>query len=166
MSLGDVLQVIADATFVGAFVFGMVQVLSARRMRREQAAIETVHLMLSGPFAGAWRVVSELPAGITAADLEARGPQVTGAVDDMMMAFEPLGYLVFRRVCPLDIVNDLVGGVAVGSWERVRDYFLQSRQRMGNPALAEWFQWLAEQLAQHRDSTYLPAHERFKTWRG
>jgi len=115
MSVGDILQAIATTTFVGAFIFGVMQVVSARRSRREQAAIEIIHSVQNGPFARAWRTVSELPPGLPAEELERRGREVTDAADDIALAFETLGYLVYRRVIPLNIVEDLIGVVITGS---------------------------------------------------
>ena len=164
MSVADILQAIATATFVGAFAFGAIQVVTARRARSEQAAIEIVHSVQNGPFGSAWRIVCELPTGVSAADVDARGAELARAADDMMMALEPLGYLVFRRVVPFYIANDLIGGVTMASWDRLRDWFEASRERTANPRLAEWYQWLAERLAEHAHDQEAAFRE-FNDWR-
>ena len=166
MTIADILQAIATATFVGAFAFGIIQVLSARRARREQAAIELIRSLQNGPFSRAWRLVSELPTGLTAEQLDGRGQAVAEAADDMGLAFETLGYLVYRRVVPLKIAEDCVGMVITGAWARLQSWAEASRGRTGNPALMEWFQWLAERLEEQRSPLKSAgAFTTFKDWK-
>jgi hypothetical protein len=166
VSVADVLQAIATATFVGAFGFGVVQVFNARRLRREQAAIEIIHSMQNGPFARAWRTVVDLPSNITAEEFERRGSAVRDAADDMGLAFETLGYLVYKRVVPLEIAEDLVGMMVTATWERLRPWAELSRKRADYPPLFEWYQWLAERLAGTRGPLkQAGAYTAFREWK-
>lgn len=144
----------------------MVQVVNSRRQRRDQAAIEIIHAMQNGPFARAWRTVIDLPMGLSEEQLLARGTEVSDAADDIALAFETLGYLVYKRVIPLPIAEDLVGGVVTGTWERLRPWAEASRTRSDHPGLFEWYQWLAERLLQHRSPLKrLGAYATFQHWK-
>ena len=166
MSIADVLQAIATATFVGAFAFGVVQVVNARRLRRDQAAIEIIHSMQNGPFARSWRTVINLAPDITAEEFEARGAETRDAADDMALAFETLGYLVYKRVVPLRIAEDLVGVMVTASWQRLYPWAELSRRRADYPALFEWYEWLAERLNERRSPLkQAGAYVTFKGWK-
>jgi hypothetical protein len=160
------LQVISTLTLVLALVFGAVQVVYLRRGRRDLAAVEIIHSMQSGAFADAWRDVLALPADIGAEQLLARGTGAVEAADKMALTFETLGYMVYRRIIPLQIAEDLLGGMVTESWRRLRPWAEQSRASTQNPALMEWFEWLNDRLLEHRKpAKTLGAFRAFKDWK-
>lgn len=62
-------------------------------------------------------------------------------------AFESLGIMVFHRLLPIYLVDQLVGGYVRSSWSRLQPYTLERRKTLG-PTFSEWFQWLAERLVE------------------
>src|SRR5204863_218775 len=64
--------------------------------------------------------------------------------DLMMVSFESLGVLVFRRQLDLQLVDDFVSGSLVLSWRKLERYVIEERAARGRDTLLEWFQWLAE----------------------
>ncbi len=79
--------------------------------------------------------------------------------------FEMLGVLVYRRVIPFEIAEDLVGGLVLGAWNRLTDTTLETRVTLEWPAYFEWFQWLAEQFEKRERLQQTPAHIRADDWR-
>jgi len=55
--------------------------------------------------------------------------------------------MVFHRLLPLDLVDELIGGYLRASWMRLEPYVARRRITLG-PTFAEWFQWLAERTAE------------------
>lgn len=81
-------------------------------------------------------------------------------------AYETIGLLVFRRITPFSIVEELTGGMASLMWRKLRRWEEDVRVESAQQAWAEWFQWLVERLEAHtRERSQKPAHETFSGWR-
>jgi hypothetical protein len=163
VDLSIALQAISTVTLLGALVFGAVQIADLRRGRRDQAAVEIIHSM---QLAGFWSVVLSLPKDLTADELIHRGATTVEAAGNMALHFESLGYMVYCRMVPLRIAEDLTGGMVTGCWQRLRPWVEQGRAESGNPALFEWFEWLNDRLLENRQpSKSIGAHRAFKNWK-
>jgi hypothetical protein len=44
-----------------------------------------------------------------------------------VLTFESIGVMVFRGIVPLEMVDELLGGVCVESWRRLENYTDDSR---------------------------------------
>jgi hypothetical protein len=110
-------------------------------------------------------VVFALPDGAGAADVEGR-PDVRGSVDAVCITYEALGYAAFRRLVPLDVVDDRVGGAVRVSWRKLGPYAERCRTQSGSRKTWEWFQWLAERIEGHLRSLdeVEGAHVRHRDW--
>jgi hypothetical protein len=64
-------------------------------------------------------------------------------------AGDALGVMVFYRIVPLHMLDDLMGRFVRLSWTKVKPYAEAQRRRFGHNNYFEWFQWLAERLQQH-----------------
>ncbi len=85
----------------------------------------------------------------------------------VMLTFESIGLMVFRKIVPLDMVDELLGGVCVECWGRLGNYILDSRMENGRDSLSEWFQWLAERLQEiQAHNGVVAAYELHRRWRG
>ncbi len=47
---------------------------------------------------------------------------------------------------PLELVEELVGGVGVHVWTRLKPWASALRMEQNQPLLLEWYQWLAEHM--------------------
>ena len=97
-------------------VFGVATVLHGRRLRYLTVAVGLVESVQTDAFTHAMELILDLP--------------------------ESLGVIVFHRLLPLDIVDELVGGYLRASWARLAPYVARRRATLG-PTFAEWFEWLA-----------------------
>ena len=79
--------------------------------------------------------------------------------------YETLGYLVYRGIMPIELVEELVGGVGVHLWNRLRPWAESIRAEQGQPLLLEWFQWLAERLQERNRPQATPAYIRLQSWK-
>jgi hypothetical protein len=167
LTLQLVLSVIQTATLVGALAFGVIEIRQAARLRRDQQAIEQVRsIQLSEWWMRSVLQVMNLPEGIGAEGVDARGEETLKAAMAISLMCETTGYMVFRRVVPLRVVDDLHGGFVRLAWERLRPWVERDRERSGNVNSFEWFQWLAERLAEHPDPAKgRGAHVSHRLWR-
>lgn len=112
-------------------------------------------------------VVHGIPDGSSASAIEADA-RVLAAVQAIGMILEGLGYSVYARIVPLQVVGDLMGGTVRLAWRKVRPYVEEERRRSGSQKFFEWFQWLAMQLERYSPgmtNLEMGAHQVYQDWK-
>ena len=161
-----ILQAIATATFVVGALFTMGQLRQARRAREREVAIEILRLIHTPDFVRALRIVYDLAPGLSRADVEARLGDDMNHVYAMMVSWESLGVLVYRRQLDLQLVDDFVSGSVLLSWCKLERYVTEERAARGRETLLEWFQWLAERMIERESKApVVPAYRAHADWR-
>jgi hypothetical protein len=159
----DVTQITAAVTVSGGTVFALLQLRELRRQRQEAVALDLMRAFMGAEFSAAMAIVTNLPDNMSADDLSRAGPDAEKAATLMCTTFEAMGVLVHRRIAPLPLVQDLVGGLIVVMWRRLQPWLDQLRVEQSNPSDSEWFQWLAEQLEQCKTAK-VPAYVQHRDW--
>jgi hypothetical protein len=159
----DISQVVAALTVVGGTVFALLQLREFKRQRQDAVAMDLMRAFMGPEFAEAMSVVTSLPEGTTGEELRRAGPAVEKAATQMCTTFEAMGILVHRRIAPLPLVQDLVGGILVVTWRKLKPWVTMLRDEQSYPSDSEWFQWLAEQL-ERRQEDKVPAYLRHRHW--
>ena len=59
---------------------------------------------------------------------------------------ESLGILVAEKFINIDLVDKTLGSFVTNAWEKYEKLFLDIREKLPDPFLGEYFQWLAEQI--------------------
>jgi hypothetical protein len=118
-------------------ILGVYQLRQLRDQRRDTAAIGLVRSIQDDTLAQAYRTVFLHPddAGFDTSAL------VLG------FRFEMLGLLVHRGTIPFETAEQLIGGLVLGTWRRLRKTVGTTRSTLQWPTYMEWFQWLAEPAA-------------------
>ena len=165
-TIANFAEIFGAIVVVGGLGFAVIQLQQYRQQRRETAAIELLRSFHNPEFSRALRAVLALPIGVGAADLAKSDDGDKDAVMVVVLTFESIGVMVFRGIAPLEMVNELLGGVCVESWTRLDRLMQDSRNATGRKTIAEWFQWLAERLDEHhRRYGRPPAYEQYRDWR-
>src|SRR5438132_9472193 len=139
----------------------------ARKEREERAAFVAVQAILTPAFMRSMVLVQAIPEGSTAAKIEA-DPRVLEAAQSIGLILEGLGYTVFARMVPLNVVDELLGGTVRVAWRKLHGYVEYERERSGSQKNWEWFQWLAQQIDRHskaRTRLALGADDAHRDWR-
>lgn len=164
MDISTVANVASALAVVVAVVFGMLQLSHMAKTRAIFSSTELVRAMQTPEFAHSVRLVLTLP---DAADPESlrRDPEMAAAVLSLSHVFESLGVLVYHRIIPLHLVDDLMGGYVRQCWRRLAPYVLVRRGELG-VYYGEWMQWLAERLDEHPSpGKRAGAHLSHRGWR-
>ena len=167
MDLSTVANIATALTVLTAVIFGLIEMRHARKEREERAAFVAVQAILTPAWMKSMVLVQAIPEGATAAKIEA-DPRVFEAAQSIGIILEGLGYAVFTRMIPLNVVDELMGGTVRVAWRKLRSYVEYERERAGSEKTWEWFQWLAEQLDRHsraRTSLTVGAHDAYRDWR-
>lgn len=161
MDTATILSAVSSFAVVGALIFAAMQVRVANRARAEHAAISIVEAAQSDAWTRGLNQLYRIPANATAEQIDALGPEVTDAIEQVGIRVETIGYLVWRGIVDIAMVDDLFGGIVIFWWSRIRPFAERDRERTSNPKSYEWFQWLAEQLSdRQRNGPAIPAYMR------
>ena len=166
MDLAAWLNLISTVAIVGALIFTGLQVRTANRTRHEAAAITVIQTTQSESWTRAIDLLRKLPENANLATVLAAGPEVERAIFEFGVRLETIGYMVFQRIIPLHVIDDLIGGVTFVYWTRAKVWVESVRQDTENPKFLEWSEWLVDRITERRSRlSHGPAHLRFKDWR-
>lgn len=163
--LADMAEIIGAAVVIGGIFFAVVQMRQLRQQRRELAAIELFRFFGSPQFSKAYREVLRLPDGLDMAGLRAHSPDAENCAMIISTTMENIGVMMFQRIVPSVVVENLMGDSAVLLWKKLHKWVAEVRIDLDNPGAFEWFQWLAEILETLQDSDQVPAYEAHKNWK-
>jgi hypothetical protein len=157
-------NVIGTTTVILGFVYATVQFRAFLKSRRQETAL-TLMRTTAPPdlFSRSVRRVFELPDDAPMETVHGLGPELEQAVLQTCVNYENLGYLVYARMIPLHLADELNGGMIRLTWRKFRDYLGQFRA--GNPAAFEWFEWLYDRLEEYPLPKTEPAHIKYRDWR-
>lgn len=169
MNLGDaanVAELVGGIVVIGGLAFAIVQLAQLRRQRRDLAAIELARSFSNPAFARALRRVLELQPGMTADELKILDDDIVDSMMLLSLTFESVGIMVHRRIVDVDIVWELMGGVVLTAWERLRPWAMRQRELSGRQKFDEWTQWLDAMLVEYGETHQPdPAFHSHKDWR-
>ena len=146
MELATLANLASAVAVIVTVIFGSLQVQHMAKTRALFTAAEVVRAMLTQEFAHSVRLVLTLPDHADPA-LIYKNEEMSAAVLSLGHVFESLGVLVFHRVIPLHLVDDLMGGYVRQSWRKLRPYVEHRRKDLG-VSYGEWMHWLADRMEQ------------------
>jgi hypothetical protein len=159
------LDLIQTAAIVLGIGIGIVELSQFRAERSRQAAIELARSFQTPGLMEGLMVAYRMPDGATAKEVVEYYGGNEALLNETGQVFETVGVLVYRGELDLRLVDDLLGGATMMFWEKTRAYWEEGRRTFDRPAIAEWFQWLAERLAELPTGQEAPAYEAFREWR-
>lgn len=165
-TLANLAEILGAIVVIGGVGFAVIQIRQFRRQRLEAAAVELVRSFQSADFNRAHALLLALPKGASPAELRQRSSDAETQAMILSTTFESLGVLVYNRILPIEIVEQLLGGTVVSFWEKLQHWVNAVREEQGRRDTHEWFQWLAEQL-QRRSALHAPApaYEAHREWK-
>lgn len=168
MSLSDlanIVEIVGMFAILSGIVFGLIQLKQHRIQRRDLAILECARSFEDKEFTEAYRLISELPEGITKANIDKMGAEYEPAVIRVGMKFETMGLLIHRGVIPIDAMSDLVGGAGLKIWSVIELWVKETRTHRSHPTFLEWYQWLVERLVERGRTDVQPAFLRETDWK-
>jgi len=129
---------------IAGIAFAIVQLQQFRKQRRELAAVELIRGWQTPEFTKALNTLQMLPDPAQSAKLRDQGANLENMAFLVGMFFESAGVMVNRKLIPLDVVDDLMGGVTRVVWCKAFVWIEEVREI--NPCAFEWWEWLTQQL--------------------
>lgn len=160
----NIAEIVGTLTIIGGGIFGAVQLLEFRGQRRDAVAVELMRSFYNPEFSRAVTLIRNLPDGISADELRARGPATEEAALLIAMMYETMGLLVYRRIASFGLAQELTGGLLEVLWRKLGGWVKAVRDEQSHPRFAEWFEWLAIQFAKP-DNRGAPAYDVYRQWK-
>jgi len=133
-------------SFIVGLIFGIAQVKTAARDRRERLTIQTLRDFQSREFVDLMQFVLTADMPVNREDLRALSVKEQTDLMQFAQQMESLGILVAERLINIDLVDRTLGSFVTTSWEKYKTLFLNIRESTPDPFLGEYFQWLAERI--------------------
>jgi hypothetical protein len=166
-TLANLAEVLGTLTIIGSVLFAVIQIRQYRQQLRETATLELMNRFQTPEFAQAFRIIRSLREGAPSIEINGSDPETEEAAMFICSVYETVGVLVFRRILPFQVVEDLTGGAIALSWRKLSAWIEEIRVETSNDRVFEWFQWLAERCAEQQqiESKSLPAYRAHQNWR-
>jgi len=164
-TLSQIAEILSGIAVVAAIVFGVVQVRQFRQQRRDSADVELMRSMQDREFTHSFRLIYSLPGNLSASGLRDLGAGYEEAGIAIGARFESMGLLVFQGSIPFELVEQIVGGVVVLLWKKLKLWAIGYRAEQEHELLFEWFQWLAERIEERGRTADLPAYKKYSKWK-
>jgi hypothetical protein len=133
-------------SFLVALIFGIAQVKAAARDRRERLTLETLREFQTKEFAQLLQFISFKKMPVSQKEMRALPVEEQVDLIQYGQEMESLGILVAKRIINIDLVDETLGSFVITSWEKYKPMFEDMREKMDDPFLGEYFQWLAEYI--------------------
>jgi len=142
----DIANIALALSFVVALVFGIQQLRAAARDRRESLALETLRNFQTHEFATLIHYITshDMPNGLEGLQALPHKDQIVFIEFGQQM--ESLGILVAGDFISLDLVEKTLGSFVTTAWDKYKVMYLDMREKLPDPYLGEYFQWLAERI--------------------
>ena len=148
----DTIALIANValtlSFIVALVFGIAQVRAAARERKERLTLEALYGFETREFVELLQYITSHDPPANAKGLAALPREEQVLLMQFAQQMETLGILVAGRLINLDLVDKTLGSLVSTSWEKYKPFTLSVRESAPDPFLNEYFQWLAERIAE------------------
>ena len=151
-------------SFVVGLVFGIVQVRAAQQDRRERLTLETLRVFNTREFAETIHFMRVLDMPKTQEEFFNMPTHQQVMLIQGSQQMESLGMLVFEHYIDLDLVDKTIGSFVSTTWAKYKPVFEDMREKIPDPYLGEYFQWLAEQVDKKIQLNREPYYNEQQRW--
>jgi hypothetical protein len=163
-NLANVAEIVGAVIVVGGLIFAVLQMRQTRQQRRELAAIELFRFFGNPKFTAAYKRILRLPEGRSADDIQGNGSDLEEAAMLISATMESIGVMTFQRIVPFMVVYNLIGASCPALWRKLSPWVIMLREEQNEPAVFEWFQWLANRLEYSHSLESEPAYVAHVDW--
>jgi hypothetical protein len=160
----DLIALIANLalalSFVVGLIFGIAQVKAAARDRKERLTLETLRTFRTHEFAEIMQRINSLEIPATLEEWRKLPDKDQVMFIHFTQEMETLGILVAKRYINIGLVDITLGSYVTTVWNKLKPSVTDMRDKLPDPYLNEYFQWLAERIDERmRNNPRKPFHE-------
>jgi hypothetical protein len=135
-------------SLVVGLVFGIAQVKTAARDRKERFTLEALRNFQTHEFAALMFNINAYTFPPTLEEWRKLPANDQVMLLQFTQQMESLGILVAERFINIDLVDKTLGSFVTNSWDKFKTVILDMREKLPDPFLSEYFQWLSERLGE------------------
>ena len=135
-------------SLIVAVIFGIAQIRTAKKDRRERLTLETLKNFQSKEFAEMLFFITTAEFPKNYKDWLSWGKNDHVSFVQLMQQMESLGILLADGLIDIDLVDKTLGSFVTSTWEKCKPVVFEMREKHPDPYFAEYFQWMAEQIDQ------------------
>jgi len=165
-NVANIAEILGALLVVTGVFFALAEIRHLRQQRQETAAMEIMRSFQSSDFTKALRLVMDYEQECRHCREEAIPQELQDAAMMVSTTLESTGLMVYERIVPFGLVQQLMGGTIQACWQVLRPHTEWLRDKLGRPSIHEWFQWLAERLGEYpeyRDEE--GAYSKYRNWK-
>ena len=148
-TLANIAEIFGALLVVIGVIFGLLEIRHYRQQRQETASMEIMRAFQSVDFTKALRLVMDFEQECQQCREDSLPQELQDAAMLVSTTLEAVGLMVYQRIVPFRLVQQLMGGTIQASWGVLRLHTEMLREELRRPSIHEWFQWLAERLTEH-----------------
>ena len=148
-TLANLAEILGALLVISGLFFGLMEIRHYRQQRQETASMEIMRAFQSHDFTRALRLVMDYEQECRRCREESVPQELLDAAMLVSTTLEAVGLMVFQRIVPFRLVQQLMGGTIQASWRVLRPHTEMLREKLSRPSLHEWFQWLSERLDEY-----------------
>jgi hypothetical protein len=163
--LANIAEVFGALLLISGVIF-LIEVRHYRQQRQETASMEIMRAFQSPDFTRALRLIMDYEQECRRCREEVMPQELQDAAMLVSTTLEAVGLMVYQRIVPFRLVQQLMGGTIQASWRVLSLHTNYTREELCRPSVHEWFQWLAERLDEHPE--YLDevgAYAKYQDWK-
>ncbi len=145
----NIAEIFSGLMVIAGVIFALIEIRHFRQQRQETAAMEIMRSFQSPGFTAALRLIMDYEQVCRNCDDEAMPLELQDAAMLVSTTLESTGLMVYQRIVPFGLVQQLMGGTIQASWRVLQPHTEWLRRKLCRPSIHEWFQWLAERLAEY-----------------
>ena len=146
MDVVQALSALGSIALIIGIVVGILQLRSLATQRQEEMVIRSYDPFMDEAFTRAyWRVQAWDFETFDAFQAQARVDD-WATLDLVATFFEMMGVLYKRKLAKLDLIDDLMAGSLLVTWQKLAPLIEGYRVSASVPDYAQWFEHLAQQL--------------------
>lgn len=157
-------EIFGAATIIIGAVFAYFQYREYKRRLRIDMAAEICRKFTEPEMGRAVTLVKRLPDDISLSDLQAMDREYEEAAQIVGMVIETMGLLIHKKVASFELIQELMGGLTLMMWRKMRTWIRETRDAESNQRFGEWVEWLSSQLEQ-REAAMQPAYLEYANWK-
>ena len=148
-TLANVAEIFGALLVITGIFFGLMEVRHYRQQRQETASMEIMRAFQSIDFTRALRLIMKYEDECRRCAEDTVPQELQDAAMLVSTTLEAVGLMVYQRIAPFRLVQQLMGGTIQASWRVLQPNTEWLRENLCRPSIHEWFHWLAERLDEY-----------------
>ena len=148
-NMANIAEILGALLVVTGVFFAVAEIRHLCQQRQETAAMEIMRSFQSTDFTKALRLVMDYEQECRHCREEAIPQELQDAAMMVSTTLESAGLMVYQRIVPFGLVQQLMGGTIQASWRVLMPHTELLREKLCRPSIHEWFQWLSERMSEY-----------------